>query len=60
MTSELSATAISRDTPGALDLALLQSHEVRNKVEECADDLAFKNEAIKQQISQGKSHSARA
>jgi diguanylate cyclase (GGDEF)-like protein len=38
---------------GALDLALAQSHEVRDKVEQAADDLALKNEVIKQQISQG-------
>ena len=32
-------SASKRDAPGALDLALLQSHEVRDKVGECADDL---------------------
>ena len=40
-------------TSDALVKVLVQSHEVRDKVEECADDLAAKNEAIKQQISQG-------
>ena len=53
MTPAISTPAIPRDTPDALDLALVQSHEVRDKVEECADDLASKNQAIKQQISQG-------
>ncbi len=53
MASAIPSTAIARDTPGALDRALVQSHEVLDKVEEAADDLASKNEAIKQQISQG-------
>ena len=48
-----SASTIARDRAGALGQALLKSHEVRNKVEECVDDLASKNEAIKLQISQG-------
>lgn len=53
MTSANSPPVITRDTPDALDMALVQSHEVRDKVEECAEDLASKNQAIKQQISQG-------
>lgn len=53
MPSALSTPEISQDTPRALDRALVQSHDVRDKVEACADDLASKNEAIKQQISQG-------
>ena len=53
MTNTRSPSASTRDAPGSLDLALLQSHEVRDKVGECADDLASKNEFIKQQISQG-------
>lgn len=53
MASDTSNPAISRDTPDALNQALMQSHEVRGKVEECVDDLASKNQAIKQQIAQG-------
>ena len=53
MTSAISTPVIPRDTPDALDLALVQSHDVRDKVEECSDDLASKNQAIKQQISKG-------
>ena len=53
MTTTRSPSARNSDIPGPLDLALLQSHEVRDKVGECAEDLASKNEAIKQQISQG-------
>lgn len=48
-----SATALTRASPGPLDLALSQSHEVLDKVGECAEDLAAKNESIKQQILQG-------
>ena len=39
--------------PAALELALEQSHDVRDKVEECADELASKNESVKQQIAHG-------
>lgn len=53
MTSVHSTAAITRDAPGALDRALVQSHEVRDKVGECAEELASTNESIKQQISQG-------
>ncbi len=53
MTSEPLPPAVSRDVPVALEQALEQSHEVRDKVEECADDLASKNEAVKQQIADG-------
>lgn len=53
MTPPIPTSAATRDAAGALDKALVQSHEVRDKVEEAADDLASKNEAIKQQISQG-------
>lgn len=53
MNSEIKASATDRDETGALHRALEQSHEVRDKVEACADELAAKNEAIKQQISQG-------
>ena len=41
------------DAPDALDLALEQSHEVKAKVETCADDLATANEIVKQQIAGG-------
>ncbi len=53
MTSEPLPSVVDRDTPAALALALEQSHEVRDKVEECADDLASKNTAVKQQIADG-------
>ncbi len=39
--------------PGALDLALEQSHEVKAKVEACADDLAAANEIVKEKIDGG-------
>ncbi len=41
------------DAPDALDLALEQSHEVKAKVETCADDLATANEIVKEQIAGG-------
>jgi len=53
MTSAVPRSSINRDTPSPLDLALLQSNEVRDKVGECAEDLASRNESIKHQISQG-------
>ncbi len=53
MPSEHLAKTRSADVPAALALALEQSHEVRDKVEECADDLASKNEAVKKQIADG-------
>jgi diguanylate cyclase len=39
--------------PAALDRALEQSHEVKAKVEACADDLAFKNDAVEKEIADG-------
>lgn len=53
MTTKPSLAAGTPAAPGPLELALLQSHEVRDKVGECAEDLASKNESIKQQITQG-------
>lgn len=41
------------DAPDALDLALEQSHEVKAKVENCAEDLATANEIVKEQIAGG-------
>jgi diguanylate cyclase (GGDEF)-like protein len=40
-------------TPLALEQALEQSHEVKAKVESCADDLALANEGAKQTIAAG-------
>jgi diguanylate cyclase (GGDEF)-like protein len=39
--------------PPALEQALEQSHDVKAKVEACADDLALKNEAVQQEIADG-------
>lgn len=41
------------DAPDALGLALEQSHEVKAKVETCADGLAIANEILKDQIAGG-------
>ena len=38
------------DTTGALEQALEQSHDVKAKVEACAEDLALKNDAVQQEI----------
>ncbi len=53
MPSKSSSSAGARDTPASLQLALEQSHEVRDKVEECADDLTSNNESVKQRIADG-------
>jgi len=53
MTSAPLAIAESAEAASATALALAQSHEVRDKVQECAEDLASKNEAVKQQIADG-------
>ncbi len=53
MPSESSSSPAARDTPAALKLALEQSHEVRDKVEECADDLETNNDSVKQRIADG-------
>ncbi len=39
--------------PAALEQALEQSHDVKAKVEACAEDLASKNEAVHQEIVNG-------
>lgn len=39
--------------PPALEQALEQSHDVKAKVEACAEDLALKNEAVQQEIADG-------
>ena len=53
MTSDRVEKAGRADAPDALDLALEQSHEVKAKVETCADDLATANEIVKEQIAGG-------
>ncbi len=53
MTSDRVAKTNRADAPDALDLALEQSHEVKAKVETCADDLATANEIVKAQIAGG-------
>lgn len=46
-------TTDADEAPPALQRALVQSHEVKDKVEACADDLAGANEGILQQIAAG-------
>lgn len=41
------------DKAAALELALEQSHEVKAKVEACADDLSAANEDVKRRIAEG-------
>ena len=53
MTSDRDEETGRPDAPDALDLALEQSHEVKAKVETCADDLATANEIVKAQIAGG-------
>ncbi len=53
MTSQNLETTASAEATSAWESALEQSHDVRDKVEDCADDLASKNEAVKQLISDG-------
>ncbi len=53
MTPDRDAKAGRTDTPDALDLALEQSHEVKAKVEACAEDLATANEIVKEKIAGG-------
>lgn len=53
MTSDRVENAGRADAPDALDLALEQSHEVKAKVEACADDLATANEITREQIAGG-------
>ncbi len=44
---------MTADSPAALEQALEQSHDVQAKVEACAEDLAQKNEAAQQEITNG-------
>ena len=44
---------MTADPPAALEQALEQSHDVKAKVEACAEDLALKNEAVQQEIANG-------
>jgi diguanylate cyclase (GGDEF)-like protein len=44
---------MTSDPPAALEQALEQSHDVKAKVEACAEDLALKNEAVQQEIADG-------
>jgi diguanylate cyclase len=53
MTSDRIDKTGCSEAPAALDLALEQSHEVKAKVETCADDLATANEIVKEQIAGG-------
>lgn len=53
MTSARVEKAARADAPDALDLALEQSHEVKAKVETCADDLATANDSLKEVIAGG-------
>ena len=41
------------DAPAAVELALEQSHDVKAKVEACAEELASANDGVKQLISDG-------
>ena len=53
MTSDRVEKTSRADAPDALDLALEQSHDVKAKVETCADDLATANEIMKDKIAGG-------
>ena len=53
MTLDRSRATLPADAPKALDLALKQSHEVKAKVEACAEDLASANHGVKQKIVDG-------
>ena len=53
MSSDRVANTGLADSPDALDLALEQSHEVKAKVETCADDLASANDVVKEKIAGG-------
>lgn len=44
---------MTSDPPAALQQALEQSHDVKAKVEACAEDLALKNDAVQQVIADG-------
>jgi diguanylate cyclase (GGDEF)-like protein len=53
MTSDRVEKSGQAGAPDALDLALEKSHEVKAKVETCADDLATANEIMKEKIAGG-------
>lgn len=54
MTHHHTHDALPADTtPAALERALEQSHDVKEKVEACAQDLASANEDVKQEIARG-------
>lgn len=53
MTSDQTVNQGRIAAPDALDLALEQSHEVKAKVEACADDLASANDIVKEKILNG-------
>ncbi len=53
MTMDRVDTLERADVSDALDLALEQSHEVKAKVETCADELATANEIMKEKIAGG-------
>ena len=53
MTPDRNRAASLADAPAALELALEQSHEVKAKVEACAEDLASANDSVKQKIAAG-------
>lgn len=53
MTSDRVEKSRRANAPDALALALEQSHEVKAKVETCADDLATANEIVKERIAGG-------
>lgn len=51
--SLVAAQKSTSPTPGALKLALEKSHNVKAKVEACADDLALANEHAKKTMAAG-------
>ena len=53
MTHDRDRTASPPDGPAALSAALEKSHEVKAKVEACAEDLAVANNDVKQGITEG-------
>ena len=53
MTPDRNRAPSLADAPAALELALEQSHEVKAKVEACAEDLALANDGVKQKIAAG-------
>jgi chromosome segregation ATPase len=53
MTPERGERTGRTESLGVLDLALEQSHDVKAKVEACAEDLAVANEIVKEKIAGG-------